>query len=74
MLYRLSHCARIALLRSAFSWGLVDNSEELDAIAKLVEHWSRMRDIMGSNAGRVKPMTYKIYTCRFLARCSALLG
>ena len=28
----------------------------------------------GSNPGWVKPMTYKIYTCRFLAWCSALIG
>ena len=26
-----------------------------------------------TNPGRVKPMTYKIDTCQFLARCSALL-
>ena len=31
-------------------------------------------DLTGSNLGRVKPMTYKIATCHFLARCSALLG
>ena len=41
---------------------------------KLVEHWCRMREIVGLNHGRVKPMTYKVDTCRFLARCSALLG
>ena len=26
------------------------------------------------NSGQVKPVTYKIDTCRFVARCSALLG
>ena len=45
-----------------------------DAMAESVEHWSLVREIAGSNPGRVKPMTYKIDTCRFLARCSALLG
>ena len=25
-------------------------------------------------SGQVKPVSYKIDTCRFLARCSALLG
>ena len=44
------------------------------AVAESVEHWSRVWKIMGSNPGWVKPMTYKIDTCRFLARCSALLG
>ena len=42
------------------------------AVAESVEHWSRVWKIMGSNPGRVKPMTYKIDTCRFLTRCSAL--
>ena len=44
------------------------------AVVESVEHWSRMREIVGSNPSRVKPMTYQIDTCRFLARCSALLG
>ena len=44
------------------------------AVAESVEHWSRLREIVGSNTGRVKPMTYKIDTCRFLARCLVLLG
>ena len=43
------------------------------AVAESVEHWSPMRVIVGSNTGRVKPMTYKIDIGRFLARCSALL-
>ena len=42
--------------------------------AESVEHWSRVREIVGSNPVRVKPMPYQIDTCRFLARCSALLG
>ena len=46
----------------------------LAAVAESGEHWSRVREIVGSNPGQVKPMTYKIDTCRFLARCSALLG
>ena len=37
-------------------------------MAEWVEH---MREIFH---GRVKPMTYKIDTCRFQARCSGLLG
>ena len=43
-------------------------------VSEWVEHWSRMQEIMGSNPSRVKPMTNKIDTCRFLARCLALLG
>ena len=45
-----------------------------DAVAESIEHWSRVRGIVDSNPGRVKPMTYKIDPCCFLARCSALLG
>ena len=30
--------------------------------------------LTGSDPNRVKPMTYKMYTCRFLAGCLALLG
>ena len=44
------------------------------AVAKSVEHWSRMWEIVGSNPSWVKPMTDKIDTCCFLARCLALLG
>ena len=33
-----------------------------------------MLDIAGSNAGRVKLITFKIDTCCFLARHSALIG
>ena len=46
----------------------------MGVVAESVEHWRRMRDIVGSKPGRVKSMTYEIDTCRFLARCSALLG
>ena len=46
----------------------------LGAVAESVEHWSRVWEIVGSNAGRVKLMTYTIDTCHFLARCSASLG
>ena len=37
------------------------------AVTESVEHWS-------SNPSRVKPMTYKLDTSHFLAKCSALLG
>ena len=43
-------------------------------VAESVEHWFRVLEIVGSNPGRVKPMTYKTDTCRFLAKCSPLLG
>ena len=43
------------------------------AMAKSVEDWSRVWEIVGSNPGRVKPMTYKTDTCCFLAKCLALL-
>ena len=46
----------------------------LGAVAELVEHWSRVLEIVDSNPIRVKSMTSKIDTCGFLARCSALLG
>ena len=42
----------------------------LGTMAESIEHWSYVREIVGSNPGRVKP----IDTCRFLAGCSALLG
>ena len=38
--------------------------------AELVEHGSRVQEIVG----QVKPVTYKIDACPFLARCLALLG
>ena len=40
----------------------------LGAVAESIEHWSRVWDIVGSNPGQVKPMTYQIDTCRFLAQ------
>ena len=43
-------------------------------VAYSVEHGPRVWEIVGSNLSRVKPMTYEINTCRFLARCTALLG
>ena len=44
------------------------------AVAESVEHGPPVREIVGSNPDRVKPMNYAIDTCCFLARCSALLG
>ena len=44
------------------------------ALAHLVERGLRMREIGGMIPGGVKPMTYPIDTCRFLARRSALIG
>ena len=43
-------------------------------VAESVKPWSRMREIMPSIPGQVKPMSYQINTCRFIARCLALLG
>ena len=43
-------------------------------VVESVEHWSRVRETVGSNPAWVKAMTYQIDTCRFPARCSALLG
>ena len=43
------------------------------AIVKSVLHWHCMPEILGSNPGPVKPMTYKIDMCHFLASCSALV-
>ena len=37
-------------------------------MAESEEHWSLVREIVGSNPGQVKPMTYKVDTYRFLAR------
>ena len=50
------------------------NQTRLGVVAELIEHWSRVWEIKGSNPGRVKPMTYQIGTCRLRAKCSALLG
>ena len=63
-----------ALLESCLYAMLIKHSYDRTTVAELVEHWSRMREILGSIPVRVKPMTYKIYTCHFLARISALLG
>ena len=43
-----------------------------DAVAESVEHWYHLREIVDWNCNWVKPMTYTIYTCHFLVRCSAL--
>ena len=29
------------------------------AVAESVEHWSRVREVVGSNLGQVKPMTFQ---------------
>ena len=39
-------------------------------VAESVEHGPRVLKIVGSDHGRVKPMTYKICDCYFLARWS----
>ena len=44
------------------------------SVAESVEHGSLMWEFVSSNRGRVKPMTYKLDTYRYQARCSALLG
>ena len=46
----------------------------LGEVAESVEHLFCGREILGSNPARVKPMTYKINACRFLARCSLRVG
>ena len=46
----------------------------LGAVAESVERWSRVREIVGSNPGGGKPMTYQIDTGHIPARCSTLLG
>ena len=43
-------------------------------VAESVEHLHRVREIVGSNPRRVKPMTYKIDTCCFLAWRLGLVG
>ena len=42
-------------------------------VVELIEHRPHMWEIRSLVLGRVKPMTLKIDTCRFLARRSALL-
>ena len=44
------------------------------AVAELEDRAPRMRELKSLVLGRVKPMTYKIDTCHFLACRSALLG
>ena len=46
----------------------------LAAVAKSVERIPHVWEIRSLVPGRVKPMTYQIDTCRFLAWCSALIG
>ena len=43
------------------------------AVAESVENVSCVGEIVGLNPCRVRPLTYKIDTSQFLARCSALL-
>ena len=43
-------------------------TDRICVVAESIEHWSRMWEIVASNPGRVKPMTYEIDTCHFLAR------
>ena len=68
----------IALLTLTAEWrtphGRTTTLVPPGAVAESVEHGPHMREIVGSNPGRVKPMTYQIDTCHFLAKCSALLG
>ena len=46
----------------------------LGTLAESVERRPRMSEIGNLVPSRVKPVTYKIYTCHFLAWCSALIG
>ena len=43
-------------------------------MAESVKRGTRMQKIRSSILGQVKPMTYKIDTCHYLAWCSALIG
>ena len=43
-------------------------------VAELVERWPRVWEIGSLVLGRVKSMTYKIDTCRFVAWHSTLIG
>ena len=43
-------------------------------MAESVERRPQVQDTGSLVPGRVKPLTYKIDTCRFLARNSALIG
>ena len=55
-------------------WGsIIITMSGLGTVAESVEHRSSVREIVSSNPSRVKPMTYQIDTCCFLARCSAIL-
>ena len=65
---------KLSRISSHGAGGLVF-SEAPGAVAESVEHWSHVWEIMVlKTQGQVKPMTYQIDTCRFLARCLALLG
>ena len=44
------------------------------AVAESVEYCTCVWEIMGSSSDRDKPIAYDIYSCRSLARCSALVG
>ena len=43
-------------------------------VTKSVERGRRMPEIQSLVPSQVKAMTFKIYTCRFLAWCLALIG
>ena len=48
----------------------------LGMVAESVEHGSHMRETVGSNqwSSQTNATTYQMYTCRFLTKCSTLLG
>ena len=45
----------------------------MDAVDESVERNLPMQKVVSSIPGRVKPMTYKIDTCRFLAKRSRVV-
>ena len=62
------------LYRLVFIFSILPLLSSLSELGESVERGPHVWEIGSSVPSRVKPMTYKIDTCRFLAWHSALIG
>ena len=68
----------LATSKVILEWILTSDSAHLwqhqGAVAESIERRPRVREIESLILGQVKPVTYKVDTCHFLAWCLALIG
>ena len=50
------------------------NVQQLDVMAEYIEHRPPVCNVESSNPSRVKPMTFRTDTCRYLALRLSLMG